>query len=130
MYKFGKWLFIFLCVVTTVYSEASDPKHTVMKCSGCNVESLTNSDNLTNVIYDAANQCGATAIQNASCILNSNGFIIVLPFNEGDVILTSTPANAFCFIDFFTSTDQCSVEIFFNVLNQYILSGQIDSCEF
>ena len=94
--------------------------HLIANYSGCNIESLTNLDNLRDALNSAIVASGASVLSSNEYIFDGNGFSMVFLLSESHASIHTYPEVNSCFIDIFTCGTECSPEKFAIVIEEYL----------
>ena len=118
-----------LCFIFTVALSADEQEESPYKFRGvhflvsycdCDIEALTDVDNLAQAMNNAVQECGATILETSSWVFPPNGFTMVLLLSESHASIHTYPEHGACFVDLFTCGDKCSAEKFDAFMRSYL----------
>lgn len=100
--------------------------HFLASYCGCDVDKLTNIDDLRLILNVSVLASGATILGNMDHVFKSNcdppidGYTSVFILSESHASIHTYPENGACFIDLFTCGNHCSYEPFDKHLRDYL----------
>jgi len=94
--------------------------HYLANYCDCNIEALSDVENLEEVIVKAATDAGANVLGKNAHIFPPCGLTLVLLLSESHASIHTYPEHKSCFVDFFTCGSNCSFQIFDRILRDYL----------
>ena len=95
-------------------------KHFIASYAGCDIDALSNVEQLRLIMEEAAKQSGATILQTAYHVFPPDGLTMVILLSESHASIHTYPEHRACFVDLFTCGDKCSNEKFDECLRSYL----------
>ncbi|MBS0604688.1 MAG: adenosylmethionine decarboxylase [Verrucomicrobia bacterium] len=125
---FRKTITLFFLIFTTALAadhQGDSPYkfrgvHFLVSYCDCDIEALTDLDNLTKAMNEAVEQCGATILESSSWVFPPNGLTMVFLLSESHASIHTYPEHGACFVDLFTCGDKCSSEKFDAAMREYL----------
>jgi S-adenosylmethionine decarboxylase len=121
-------LYLFASVSLFAHEESYQFKgtHFVASYTECDMDALSDVENLYSAMQEAAKKSGATILQSAHYVFPPNGFTMVILLSESHASIHTYPEHQSCFIDLFTCGDKCSHETFDAYLQSYLKPKSVD----
>lgn len=102
-------------------------KHFVASYLDCDIEALSNPEELIKAMDHAVQSSGATILNKTPYIFAPNGLTIVYLLSESHASLHTYPEYGACFVDLFTCGDHCSSERFDQFLRNYLQPKRVNA---
>jgi S-adenosylmethionine decarboxylase len=94
--------------------------HFLVSYCDCDLDALSDVEQLAAAMSDAIEQCGATILGSSSWIFPPNGLTIVFLLSESHGSIHTYPEHGACFVDLFTCGENCSAEKFDAAMRAYL----------
>lgn len=125
-----KWFYsVFICIFCSIAlcaEEEGDPNyqfrgtHFLVSYSDCDVEALSDVESLSQAMYEAVKECGATILDSSRWVFPPNGLTMVILLSESHASIHTYPEHKACFVDLFTCGEKCSAEKFDAAMRAYL----------
>ncbi len=121
--------FIFFCLLSSfalaVESHEESPYkfrgvHFLASYCECDMQALSDIENLTAVMHSAVEKSGATILETSSWVFPPNGLTMVFLLSESHASIHTYPEYGACFVDLFTCGEKCSAEKFEAEMRAYL----------
>ncbi len=127
MGRFRKVLIIFCFILSNALAaEEVNPAyqfrgvHFIASYCDCDMQALTELNQLADAMKWAVEQSGATILEVSSWKFLPDGLTMVLLLSESHASIHTYPEHSSCFVDLFTCGDKCSAEKFDAALREYL----------
>jgi S-adenosylmethionine decarboxylase len=127
MGRFRKALILFCLVLSNaLVAEDVNPAyqfrgvHFIASYCECDMQALTELDQLADAMKSAVEQSGATILEESSWKFLPDGLTMVFLLSESHASIHTYPEYGSCFIDLFTCGEKCSAEKFDAALREYL----------
>lgn len=94
--------------------------HFLASYCDCDVQALTDVENLVKAMNHAVEKSGATILQTSSWVFPPNGLTMVLLLSESHASIHTYPEYGACFVDLFTCGEKCSAAKFDAEIRDYL----------
>lgn len=105
---------------------AFEGKHLIASYLQCDLEALSDLNQLRQTMRDAVMASGATILDASDYAFDANGGLtMMLLLSESHASIHTYPEHKACFVDIFTCGDVCQPELFHEVLINYLRPKRI-----
>ena len=94
--------------------------HFIASYCDCDLQALTELDQLADAMKTAVEKCGATILETSSWTFPPHGLTMVFLLSESHASIHTYPEHGSCFVDLFTCGDKCSSDKFDQALREYL----------
>ncbi len=126
-----KWIhktFLFFClnIPIALIAEGEEESyqfkgiHFLASYCECDIQALSDVEELKAAMYYAVEKSGATTLDDASWVFPPCGLTMVFLLSESHASIHTYPEHGACFVDLFTCGDNCSAEKFDAALREYL----------
>ncbi len=120
-------LLIIACSLNAEEAHEFYGRHLIASYSECDIEALSNIDNLRRAMGEAIKESGATVLDETHYVFPPNGLTMVFLLSESHASIHTYPEYGACFVDLFTCGSKCSAEKFDAVLRDYLKPQKVES---
>jgi S-adenosylmethionine decarboxylase len=121
--------FILFCLILSTALSAENNEnspyqfrgvHFLVSYCDCDMQALTDLENLAAAMNHAVEKSGATILETSSWTFPPNGLTMVLLLSESHASIHTYPEYGACFVDLFTCGEKCSAEKFDAAMRAYL----------
>jgi S-adenosylmethionine decarboxylase len=94
--------------------------HFLASYCDCDVDALSNIENLKSAMGQAVELSGATILEGSSWVFPPSGLTMVFLLSESHASIHTYPEHGACFVDLFTCGEHCSAEKFDAAMRDYL----------
>lgn len=104
--------------------------HFLASYCDCDIDALSNIENLKNAMEHAVELSGATILEASSWVFPPSGLTMVFLLSESHASIHTYPEHGACFVDLFTCGEHCSAEKFDAAMRDYLKPKKVSERTF
>ena len=104
-------------------------KHFIASYLDCDVVAIKDNEGLKNVLLAAAKASKATVLDYVDYEFTPHGLTMAILLSESHATIHTYPEHRACFVDLFTCGENCSSELFDEVMRAYLKPARVCSSE-